>query len=239
VTIVIRTKSFKHWRTKSEEHRRKEVEYKIRGSKGGIRDSEKNLKPLIDLIDIVFGVVVAINFGMLFTNNPFDKSITLDQVISLPNFSLLVAYIAIILSWVGYHQMIEYNPYMLNRWGYVRFSFDVLIVFMYTVLMYSIKNTALYLAAFPIIFLLYAIAGAVRNKEYGCEVSWPRGSIEYTVYFSLTLLVWFIWGFVTPLYPILNMVPTSWILVLVALVLNLHYRYRRAKKGFIRKNKED
>lgn len=199
---------------------------------------EKISNRLVDLVDIVFGVVVAINFGMLFASNPFDKGITLDQIISLPNLSLVVAYIAIILSWVGYHQMIEYNPYVLNRWGYFRFSFDVMIVFVYTVLMYSIKSISLYLATFPIIFLLYAVGGAVRNKEYGRKVSWSRGSFEYTIFFSLTLLVWFIWDFVRPVYPILDAVPTSWILVLIVLFLNLHYRYRRAKKGFVKKNKD-
>jgi hypothetical protein len=190
---------------------------------------------LVDLIDIVFGVVVAINFGMLFANNPFDKGISLYQVISIPNFSLVVAYIAIILSWVGYHQMIEYNPYILNLWGYFRFSFDLVIVFMYTVLMYSIKNTALFLGMFPIIFFFYAIGGAIRNREYAMRVSWPKGSIEYLSSFLITLVFWWIIECMKTQYPILNTVPTSWIAVSVALVLNLDYRRRRTKHGFKRK----
>lgn len=193
---------------------------------------------LVDLIDIVFGVVLAINFGMLFANNPFEKSITLEQIITLPNLSLIVAYIAIILSWVGYHQMIEYNPYILNRWGYIRFSCDVVIVFFYTVLMYSVKNTFLYLTAFAIIFLLYAVGGSVRNKEYRHKVSWSRGSLEYTLFFSLTLLAWYVLESAKPVYPILDNVPTSWILILVVLFLNLDYRYRRTKKGFVRRDKD-
>jgi hypothetical protein len=191
---------------------------------------------LVDLIDVVFGVVVAINFGMLFSSNPFGKTLTLEQVLSLPNFSLVVAYIAIILSWVGYHQMIEYNPYILNRWGYFRFSFDVMIVFMYTVLMYSVKETTLYLLVYPMIFLLYAIGGATRDKEYARKVSWSIGSIEYTLFFSFSLLFWVMWEFLRTLYSKLDMIPMAWILVIVALILNLHYRYKRAKKGFIRRD---
>jgi hypothetical protein len=191
---------------------------------------------LVDLIDIVFGVVVAVNFAMLFTESPFKTLPSIGQVITLPHMSLTVAYAAIILSWVGYHQMIEYNPYILNRWGYGRFSFDVIIVFMYTILMYSTQNTGFYLACYPIIFLMYAIGGVIRNKEYKDKVSWPKGSITYTLYFSLVLAVWFIWGFLTSLYSFLNAVPLTWILIVVILFLNLHYRYERAKKGFIRKN---
>lgn len=172
---------------------------------------------------------------MLFSGNPFEAWPTISQTISLPNMSLLVAYIAIILSWVGYHQMIEYNPYILNRWGYIRFSLDVMIVFVYTILMYSTKNTALYLTTFPVIFLLYAIEGILRNKEYCTKVSWPKGSLMYSASFSLILLVWYLWDFLTSTCPKLNMVPIPWILVAATLALNLHYRYKRAKKGFIRK----
>jgi hypothetical protein len=197
---------------------------------------------LIDLIDIVFGVVVGINFAMLF-NNPIENFPSLDQIITLPHASLLVAYVAIILSWMGYHQMMEHDSYTLkNRWGYLRFSIDVIIVFVYTVLMFSIKNTTLYLASFPVIFFLYALGGRFRNKEYGCEVSWSKGSLKYTAFFLIVLLIWWVLQYTASNHLILNnvpstwiLVPASWMLIFAVLALNLRYRYERAKQGFNRK----
>ncbi len=193
---------------------------------------------LVDLIDIVFGVVVAVNFAMLLGSTPFESLPTAEQMITLPNLSILVAYVAIILSWVGYHQMIEHNPYILNRWGYIRFSIDVIIVFMYTVVMYSINVTPLYLGSFVIVFLLYAIGGLVRDKEYEEKVSWSRGSLKFTGLFFVVLTAWFVWGILSTNYPELNLL-TMWIsaiLVVVVLALNLRYRYERARKGFKRKS---
>jgi hypothetical protein len=194
---------------------------------------------LVDLIDILFGVVVAVNFAMLLGSSAFESLPTIEQIITIPNLSILVAYVAIILSWVGYHQMIEKNPYILNRWGYIRFSLDVIIVFMYTVTMYSIKITPLYLASFVVIFTLYVIGGLTRNKEYSEEVSWSRGSIIFTALFSVVLILWFVWTFLSANYPQVNVVSATWIsaiLVFAVLALNLSYRYERAMKGFKRKS---
>jgi len=195
---------------------------------------------LVDLIDILFGVVVAVNFAVLLGNSPFNSVPAIEQIITLPNLSILVAYVAIILSWLGYHQMIENNPYvLLNPWGYARFSIDVVIVFMYTVLMYSINITPLYLGSFAIVFLFYAIGGMVRNKEYDMEVSWPRGSLKYAALFVAVTAIWLLWELVAVQYFRIDIIPKvliSAILVFVALALNLLYRYERAKKGFKRKN---
>jgi hypothetical protein len=190
---------------------------------------------LVDLIDIVFGVVVAVNFAMLFKPTYFETIPVIGQIVTLPNISLIVAYAAIILSWVGYHQLIEYNPYNLNAWGYGRFSLDVIIVFIYTILMYSTENTTLYLACYPIIFLIYAIAGVVRNKEYKAKVSWPKGSLKYTLYFSIILAFWIVWEHLVSFYPAVSVFPLSWVMVAILLPVNLIYRYNRAKRGFIRK----
>jgi hypothetical protein len=190
---------------------------------------------LVDLIDVLFGVVVAVNFAMLLGSNALENLPKFEQVITVPNLSILVAYVAIILSWVGYHQMIEKNPYVLNRWGYMRFSLDVIIVFMYTVTMYSIKITPVYLASFVIIFVLYLVGGLTRNEEYKKRVSWSRGILKFTALFSLVLTGWFVWAILSANYPQLNVVPTMWIsaiLVLAVLALNLRYRYERAMKGY-------
>jgi len=187
---------------------------------------------LLDLIDILFGVVVGLNFALIFNNNPIVSLPTFSEVMTLPNISLLVAYIAIILSWVGYHQMMEFNSFILNYWGYIRFSNDILIVFVYSVLIYSIKNFTLFLTVFPIIFLLYAFGGIVRDKEYGCKVSWSKGSVLFAIAGFVILAIWLLIEPLTSEYSFLNANPFAWLLVFVTLAYNLYYRHERAKKGF-------
>lgn len=179
---------------------------------------------LVDLIDIVFAVVVGTSIAAIFADNSLQKYPALSEVITLQNLSLIVAYIAVVLSWVGYHRMIELNPYTLNKWGYIRFGIDVIIVFMYTILIYSRENFSIFLSIFPVIFLLYACGGIVRRREYG-RVSWPKGSLMYTALFFVNWIIYFAWD------------SLSWIIWFVTLVYLFTYRWQREKKGFRRKGR--
>lgn len=178
---------------------------------------------LVDLIDIVFAVVVGTSIAAIFANNSLREWPSLYEVITLPNMSLLVAYIAVVLSWVGYHRMVELNPYTLNKWGYVRFGVDVVIVFLYTVLLYSRENFSMFLSLFPIIFLLYAFGGIVRTREYG-KVSWPRGSLMYMLLFLANWIIYFVWNSLAPSNEILESIPISWILWFLTLFYIFCYR---------------
>ena len=189
---------------------------------------------LVDLIDIVFAVVVGTSIAAIFANNSLREWPSLYEVITLGNMSLLVAYIAVVLSWVGYHRMIELNPYTLNRWGYVRFGIDVMIVFMYTFLIYSRENFSIFLSVFPVIFLLYACGGVVRTKEYG-KVSWSRGSLMYMGLFLVNWIIHFVWRSLAPVHIILESIPISWIVWFLTLWYLFYYRWQREKKGFRRK----
>lgn len=188
---------------------------------------------LVDLIDIVFAVVVGTSIAAIFANDSLREWPSLYEVITLPNMSLLVAYMAVVLSWVGYHRMIELNPYTLNRWGYIRFGIDVMIVFMYTVLIYSQENFSIFLSLFPIIFLLYAFGGIVRIREYG-KVSWPKGSLKYTVLFLANWIAYFVWSSLAPGHVFLKSIPMPGILWFLTLLYLFAYRWQREKKGFRR-----
>lgn len=189
---------------------------------------------LVDLIDIVFAVVVGTSIATIFANNSLQQWPSINEVITLPNMSLLVAYVAVILSWVGYHRMIELNPYSLNRWGYIRFGIDFGIVFIYTALMYSRENFSIFLSMFPIIFLLYACGGMVRTKEYG-KVGWPKGSLMYMGLFLANWIIYFAWASLVSSHTILEFIPMPWIIWFLTLLYLLYYRWQREKKGFRRK----
>lgn len=198
------------------------------------RTKERISDRLVGLIDIVFAVVVGANLVAIFFGNSLQEWPSLYEVINLPNMSLLLAYVAVVLSWVGYHRMIELNPYSLNKWGYIRFGIDFVIVFTYTVLMYSRESFSIFLAMFPLIFLLYACGGIVRMKEYG-KVSWPKGSLIYTGLFLLNWITYFIWSSLVLDHEILESIPMSWVVWFLTLLYLFYYRWQREKKGFRRK----
>jgi hypothetical protein len=199
---------------------------------------------LVDLIDIVFGLVVAINLAMIIGNAAFKTPPTFEQVVSLSSLSILAAYVAIVLSWIGYHQMVERDFYKLDkRWGYFRFAVDIVIVFFYTILIYSINITTMYLACFVIIFFLYYLGGKIRNIEYGEKVSWTGLSLKYLALFFFLFLISESWDLIPLYFPmsslkftITNSDAISRILILAVLGFNLTYRYERAMKGFKRKH---
>jgi hypothetical protein len=188
----------------------------------------------VDLIDIVFAVVVGTSIAAIFSNGSLKEWPRLLEIVTLSNMSLLVAYVAVVLSWVGYHHMIELNPYTLNRWGYIRFGIDVVIVFAYTILIYSRENFSIFLFTFPIIFLLYAGGGIVRMKEYG-RVSWPKGSLLYTGLFFLNWIIWLLWNPLVSICALLDLIPISWILLSVTVLSLFYYRWQREKRGFRRR----
>ena len=149
-----------------------------------IKIQKKISDRLVALIDIIFGVVVASSFLIIFENNSSSQ-------LELYSYLLLfLAYAAIVLSWIGYHQMIEYNYYSDSIWGYSRFILDILLVFLYAILLYSYKNVMNFFILLPIIFIVYAIGGLIRNKEYKKDVSWQKGSILYALIFVLINLIY-------------------------------------------------
>lgn len=187
---------------------------------------------LVDFIDIIFAVVVGTSITTVFSGNSFHTWPSVQEIVTLPNISLWVAYLAVVMSWVGYHKMIELNPYTLNRWGYVRFVLDFLIVFIYTTLIYSRDNYSIFLCMFPIMFFLYAFGGIVRNKEYGMAVSWPKGSLIYMILFTVNCLIYYTWDSFAKDVEVIGVIPIEWILLVFTCFYLFLYRWQREKKGF-------
>jgi hypothetical protein len=190
---------------------------------------------LVDLIDIVFGVVVATSLAAAFGNKLLDSVPSLQQIATLANASLIVGYTAIILSWVGYHKMIEYDPYKMSSWGNARFAVDVIIVFVYTFMIYSVNSFTLFLSAFPLAFFLYAFGGILRNKEYGKVVSWPLGSSIFFIGFLVNFAIWLSWDSIVLNCSIAREIPITWILLSVTLFYLILYRWKRGKMWLTRK----
>jgi hypothetical protein len=183
---------------------------------------EKISNRLIDLIDIIFGVVVAQSFVIIFaTNQSYQKL----QLISYP--LLFLAYAAIVLSWIGYHKMMVYNPYKQNRFGYSRFCLDIFLIFIYALLLTSYENSFYFFTILPIIFLLYAVGGIFRDKEYHKKVSWSKGSLTFAGLFVINLIIYSIWMYLK--------INNNFLFILICgftFFYLFYYRFRRDKKGY-------
>lgn len=193
-------------------------------------DQQRISDRLVALIDTFFGVVLGVSVTAIFGEDPLNSCPTPNELITLPNMALVVAYTAIVLSWLGYHIMIEENPFKLNRWGYLRFFSDIFIVFMYTALIYSRNYLVLFLFIFPAIFLFYIIGGIFRNKEYGEKVSKPILSLKYLIFFLLTAIIYKSWSTTTWCWDLLSLSKMSWIVLFINLLLLIRYRIERDAK---------
>ena len=184
--------------------------------------------------------MLAINIANFFDKNPLDSWDVILKIVNFSNISLVVAYIAIILSWVGYHKLAERTPYRLkfkqnlfrlNLWAKARFALDILIVIIYTALIYSIGNFTFFLGIFFVMFLLYFLGGTVRNKEYGKNKAetWRFGSGLFTVLCFINLIVWVCWEKVLFSLPFFNQIPMAWIawvLLFITLFYLILYRWK-------------
>ncbi|MFX1519816.1 MAG: hypothetical protein ACFFCD_07840 [Promethearchaeota archaeon] len=150
---------------------------------------------LVGLIDMVFAVAIGVSITLVFEENIFLQPSL--QIIITTFLSLMAAYTAVVLSWIFYHRMIIDNHYRLDTtlWAYIRFAIDFVIVFIYIFLtlliagVYSAIEFSMFLINFPIIFVLYALGGFIRDLEYKKSVSFPGLSLMFAGLFAVN---WFI-----------------------------------------------
>lgn len=187
-----------------------------------VTDSEKRIsEQLVSLIDILFAVAVGDSiFTLVFSNNTIiEWPIFYNIIITIPNIALIVAYAAVILSWIGYHSMINQFPYRSNLLGKMRFWIDILIVFIYISFIYSKDNLSLFLFWFIPIFLLYAIGDCIRDIEYNSRVSQKYKSFLFAFLFAI------IWVIYYKLNPVISGLAMSYLVLLLNLSLLFFYRF--------------
>lgn len=181
---------------------------------------------MVSLVDIVFGVVFGLSIPTVFgidTNitipNSWVNILTISNYIfTISNFALFVAYISIILSWIGYHKTMEQYPFKIGIGGSRRFFMDLAIVFLYAALIYTRSNTLLYLAIFPIIYFFYWAWDVMLNHEYKTHVTSTRTTFKYFMIFLITCTIYW---YIGATYSV------AWIFLIVTLILNLAFRYEK------------
>jgi len=121
--------------------------------------SEERSRIYVDLIDIIFAIIIGVSFTDF-------KDILVPPVPEFKTVALLLAYVTVVASWVGYHSGIK--GYVHRNVG--RFGIDLILVYLYFVLINTVGNykedlTEL-LGVFPWIFGFYMFWMLFRYLEY-------------------------------------------------------------------------
>jgi 5'(3')-deoxyribonucleotidase len=154
---------------------------------------------LVRLVQVVFGLVIA-------------QSLLLYRAVIVapgsPHYlaavALLVIYTTTVMSWIDWHNTMEFNPYNLNpRHPYklqeqLRLGLDLVIVSIYAYALFTIaifednprNSIARFLFAFPLIFLAYVVSGLLRRISHGRHASNVRVILEFGIAFGLVWLLY-------------------------------------------------
>ncbi len=174
----------------------------------------------LGLVDIIFGLVVANGFVSYSEGFPSSQFF-------LRTVASVLIFLAIGLSWLGYHTSIKSYPYNKTRWSKVRIVLDFFVLFLYTILTSSIMgattDSSRILFSLFLVFAVYSIIGKVRRAEWrDTKVAKPWLSL----FFALAFLAEWV---------ALNFYQTDpVILLLLAIPLNGGYRSIRSKLGYPR-----
>ena len=128
-------------------------------------DSQQRI--VINFIDPLFSVVLSASFGQIYLDYWFKdfSNIWNEQTLFLV-LTLMLGYLTVILSWVGYHQSIKSTPIKIEtaagRW---RFGLDVVLLISYFVLLVSYGNFRRVLGIIVVIYLLFFLWDQMKRHE--------------------------------------------------------------------------
>ena len=194
---------------------------------------ESDSRIAIDFIDPLFAVVLHISFAEIILKEGWFGDFRL--VWNEPNLfevaTLLLAYTAIIHSWIGYHRSINKNPIKLDKGaGQLRFMLDIVLLVAYFVLVVSLKNfqrTLWTLVFIYAVFFLWDQCKRVEQPETSEDKSARRG---VTVFWLLIFTGLALFRQLHP--PVVRYECEDWILLIGAAVALFMYRWHKNSLGW-------
>jgi uncharacterized membrane protein HdeD (DUF308 family) len=186
----------------------------MRSAELGSNSKDSLSTSFVSLVDTIFGVILAEGFVVYQTN-------ILDPTLSpFIDFSLLLAYATIILSWIGYHRSVEIYEYKANRWSRLHLALDISIVVLYAYLIFAAQTLSRMILGLFLVFIFYTVTGIVRIAEWKSR---KAGHPELTMAIALGFLFeWFLSVKVKD-------GALSWSLLVFAFILVFGYRWIRGK----------
>lgn len=193
-------------------------------------------KIAIDFIDPLFAVVLNVSFAQIYTQGWFlDVGLIFHDPNNFYVVTLILGYLTVILSWIGYHRSIK------TRWisvqsvpGRWRFALDVLLLISYFVLLVSYENFRRELWLLAIIFLLFIVWDVFKCLEWPdgkeSDIDKRRDSIGRR---GVTV-IWFLFFLLLAIFHKIHPPATlhsceDWIILLAAILGTYLYRLHKEK----------
>lgn len=188
----------------------------------------------IDFIDPLFAVVLNVSFAQIYLEPWFrDFRRILAEPYLFYCSTLVLGYLTVILSWVGYHRSIRTKWIDVEtRPGRRRFFYDILLLIAYFVLLVSYDNFRRELVVLAVINLLFVIWDYYKQQEWP-EAAEPdrdkrlnsaarRGiSVFWFVVFSLMASTYFFCP------PTVRFCTEDWVMLALAILFTLLYRLHK------------
>jgi 5'(3')-deoxyribonucleotidase len=137
----------------------------------------------VRLVDVIFGVTLTQSLVI------YRKEIVSFSPMILI-VTLVVVYMTVTLSWVGYHRSISKYPYNKSRWSMLRLSLDIFILVVYAFLAFAAPEPTRVIVGLAVVFMLYSVDGLTRRAEWrDSKVSKPWLSVIFS---ALLIGVWWL-----------------------------------------------
>ena len=187
---------------------------------------------VIDFIDPLFAVVLHISFVDLKATHWFsDFRLIFIEPYSFHLMTLILVYLTMVLSWIGYHRSIKNNPINVEKtWGRCRFGLDIVLLIFYFILVASYENFRRELWVLFAIFVIFVFWDQAKRKEI------PETSLDSTARRGVTVL----WGFVFLCLAILSIWTSvdgshsckDWFILTAAILSTIFYRWHKERLGW-------
>jgi len=185
----------------------------------GVKDEKARI--YIDLVDILFGIIIGTSFTQFF---PIS--------LNFQAFAVFLAYMTVIGSWVGYHRAIIKSK---DKKSELRFIIDLVLLYFYAYLIFSVNDFPSMVTIFPIIFFLYFIWSFARSKETDEPFRWESYSnnknFVFTFLFFIQFMLYIVFherfkgSFVVIDAPLLD-----WLTLFISMAMIIIYRVLRAPR---------
>jgi len=194
---------------------KKRTTKKVRREFSPLRFQEDPLSShLVRLIDLMFGLTITQGFVVY-------RERIVDPSLSVQNASLILVYVMIILSWIGYHTSILHYPYNMSIFSRIRLAQDIVILVFYAYLVFVGENLSSVLLCLGLIYLIYVGDGLTRILEWkDMKVSKFWLSFVFSLFFFGEYCGSIFWK------------ERDEVLVLSALIAVFVYRIIRRKMGY-------
>jgi len=205
--------------------------------------TDRDNRTAIDFIDPLFAVVLNVSFAQVYLEPWFrDFRRVFTEPYLFYCLTLVLGYLTVIFSWVGYHRSIRTKWIDVERGpGRRRFFYDILLLIAYFVLLVSYDNFRRELVVLAVINLLFVIWDYYKQQEWP-EVAEPDPSkrLNSAARRGITVFWFAVFSILAAIYfffpPSGRFCAEDWVVLALAILFTVLYRLHKehpAAKGLM------